>query len=432
MGEARSELIGLELEMAAVDPATGRAAPYAGPRGVRRILEHVLEADSGTPVFDEDVLVAVRRRDGSVIALEPSSALEYSSAPCRGLTGLMAQAGSELRRLADVAGRLGIALVPGGNYPFNDISSVNWTPNRRIQIMSDYFSSVGDQGLWGPHVMGLTVSTQATFDFLSAADLGRKLQMLVTVSPVATALFVNSPLENGRPTGLRSSRMRYWSKHSPGRSGVLPPALRPEFSLDAFVEWAAALPMIYRKKGRGYAPAPARPFHEVLRHGFGDGTMPTWTDWEMHLSQIWTDVRLRRTLEARACDGPPAEHVGSLPAFWTGLVYDPASCRAAWELTRGHGVEDYKRTMLDIAHRGLGADFLGAPVREIAGELVRLAREGLSRRVADDLESPSVLRHLDPLEEILSTGETWADRCVRRWEGEFRHRPDQFVKAYQL
>ncbi|WP_043620246.1 hypothetical protein [Nonomuraea candida] len=106
------------------------------------------------------------------------------------------------------------------------------------------------------------------------------------------------------------------------------------------------------------------------------------------------------------------EHLASLPAFRTGLVHGTASCQAGWELTSGHAEEDYVATMRGIAHRGIRAGFRSTPVREVTGELVRLARQGLSERVADSLESPAVLRYPDPLEEILDTGEAWADRCV--------------------
>lgn len=35
------ELVGMEVETAALDPATGAAVPYEGPFGVRALLEHL-------------------------------------------------------------------------------------------------------------------------------------------------------------------------------------------------------------------------------------------------------------------------------------------------------------------------------------------------------------------------------------------------------
>jgi glutamate--cysteine ligase len=337
----------------------------------------------------------------------------------------------ELASLAERASRFSIALVPGGNYPFNNIDNVNWTPNRRIEIMLDYFSSVGESGVHGPHVMGLALSTQATFDYVSASDLCRKLRMQVAVSPIAAALFVNSPLEDGRPTGIQSRRMAYWFRHSPRRTGLLPPALRDQPTIDEFVEWAAGLPMIYRKQGNGYVAAPDKPFGELLRDGFADGTRPNWSDWVLHLSQIWTDVRLRGTLELRAFDGPPEKFVASVPAFWSGLSYHAPSCDAAWELTGHRTVAEYNAIMHGVARRGIHARVASMPVIDVARELVRLAKEGLRARVHDGLEHPEALAYLEPLEEVLDAKETWADTCLRRWEGEFRGRPDLYVQAYR-
>lgn len=427
-----AERVGVEIEMAALDPRTGRAVAYQGPNGVRNILDSVLAEGDAEPILDEDVLIGVVRADGTKISLEPGGAVEYSPPPHPDVTSLMATVRTQLRWLAACAARFGIALVPGGNYPFGDVAGINWTPNRRIAIMIDYFSSMGAAGACGREVMGLTLSTQTTLDYVSRDDLSRKLRMQVAVSPVASALFVNSPLVAGRPSGVQSRRMEYWFSHSPGRTGILPPGLRERPSTEEFVAWALGLAMIYRKRGKGYVAAPDVPFRELLRDGFPDGTKPTWSDWTQHLSQIWTDVRLRRTLELRACDGPPQASIGAAPAFWAGLSYDPASCHAAWELTGRRPAAQYRATMHDIARRGLRASFDSVPVADVAAELVRLAKQGLRARVAAGRESPDALRYLEPLEEVLDSGETFADTCLRRWERELHRRPDRYISAYRV
>lgn len=429
----QAERIGVEVEIAAVDVETGRSRPYGGSGGIREFLEAILERSGGHRVLEGDNLIGVRRDDATRITLEPGGAIEYVSAPTADVVSLMEKTDEDLRYLAEGAARLGIALLPGGNYPFNDVTNINWAPKRHSEIVRDYLATLGPDGAWAREVMALSLSTQVTLDYTGNEDLGCKLRMQVAASPVATALFVNSPLEGGRSTGVLSRRMQYWARHDPQRSGLLLPGLKDRPSVSEFVDWASSLRMIYRKDDRGaYVPAPNRPFSALLDEGYEDGSLPTWSDWLLHLSQIWTDVRLRQTLELRAVDGPPYFYLATVPAFWVGLTYHAPSCDEAWKLLRGYNAADYRRLMAEVAVNGMRARLRETPVSEMANELLRLARQGLAARVAGGLEHASVLTYLEPLERVLASGKTFAECCVERWDTEFDHRPERYVQAYRI
>lgn len=428
-----AELMGLEVELAAVDPATGDSCRYDGTRGVRELLETASRRRGWSEIRQGADLVGLTRDDGTQISLEPGGAVEYASPATGDVVTLMNTAHDDLRHIADCAAGLGIALVPGANYPFTDMSTVKWAPKPHSQIVRQYLAGIGQGGEWASEVMALTLSTQVTFDYVSAADLSRKLRTQVAASPVATALFVNSPLEAGRPTGLLSQRMRYWTRHDPRRTGVLTPALDESFTVADFVDWALELPMIYRKnRDKEYVPTSKQPFREILAHGFEDGSMPDMLDWQMHLTQIWTDVRLRQTLELRAVDGPPYSSLGAVPAFWTGLSYDASACADAWALLSTYSASDHRSLMDDVAVRGIRAHLGAEPVSELAAELLRLSRRGLTARVRQQLEHPSVVEYLDPLEEVVATGTTFAEHGLRRWETEFARDPAKYVRAYRI
>ncbi|MFD9592238.1 FAD-dependent oxidoreductase [Kitasatospora sp. NPDC059973] len=74
----------------------------------------------------------------------------------------------------------------------------------------------------------------------------------------------------------------------------------------------------------------------------------------------------------------------------------------------------------------------GDPVRPLAAELLRLARAGLSARVAAGVEPPHVPAYLDPLDDLVETGSTFADRCLRRWHGDLHRDPARYVAAYRV
>jgi len=423
------ELVGLEVETAPLNLTTGLGVPYAGKRGLGAFLAAARERLQGAPVYEQSHLVGLTLADGGQVSLENGGAVEYSSPPMATVTEAVDITRAHLDLLAQLAADHGFALVPGASFPFNTITDVPWVPNARGDVMRAHFASLGPAGMYGPHVMGLTLSTQVTFDYRDEADLVEKLRMQAAVSTVATALFVNSPLEGGRPCGALSRRMQFFARFDPDRDRVVPATLG-HVSLDRFVAWALSIPMVYRKRRDGVCErAPRRPFSSLLRNGFDDGERLGMRDWSAHLSQIYSDVRVRGTLEVRAVDGLQYPAFASVPAFWTGLTYDAPSRSQAWDLVQHATLPEHLEALDDIAVRGLRATFAGQPVAELAAELLRLSEVGLRARVAAGLEDERALSFLDPIREVSATGDTFAERWLREDYSPERYVATQAVNA---
>ncbi|MFF7636872.1 glutamate-cysteine ligase family protein [Kitasatospora sp. NPDC008050] len=427
------EQVGLEIESGLVDPRTGRAAPYLGEHGVRTVLETVLAEWGGQPQQDAGRLTGVLLPDGRQITLEHGGQIEYSSTPAASVAAAVTDARATLEHLAQLADRFGLALLPGARLPFDRLDTISWVPMTRGGIMRDFFTRLGEPAGRAPDVMAMSLSTQVTLDYLSAEDFTEKLRMQVAASPVVAALFVNSPLTDGRANGLLSHRSHSWLRMDPRRTGLLPPALRPDVGIDDVIDWALRIPMIYYRTDDGrYHPAPDRPFATLLDQGFDDGSQPTPDHWLSHLSQLWTDVRVRHTLELRAADGPPYQHFAAVPALWTGLSYHAPSRAAAWDLLSRYTQRDHHRAMEALPAQGLRTRLGTEPVHELATELLRLARAGLAARIRAGLEPAHVLDYLDPLDEVLATHRTFAEHCLARWEFDLHQDPGRYVAAYRV
>jgi glutamate--cysteine ligase len=427
-----AERIGIEVECGLVDPLSGSSVGYEGQAGARALLEALLAKRGGEPVAEGEYLLGVILQDGAVVSLEMGGALEYSSAPSSSLASVVSTSRSELEFIADLARQLGIAVLSGAMLPFTNITQVPWIPKRRVQIMRDYFSQLGDDGSLADAVMGLTLSTQVSLDYTSDEDLGAKLGMLVAVSPVVAALFVNSPLEAGQLTGALSRRLQFWKKIDPNRCGVLPFAARQCAGISDITQWALGLPMIYRPVELSHTEAPNLTFRQLLRDGYGDGSQVTLADWASHLNQVWPHVRVRRTLEMRIVDGPPWPDFGAVAALWTGLAYNKSSLEAAWQLVRERTVPELEAAADAIAVKGLCATLGTDNVHDLGREIVRLAKSGLKERAKAGLEPLTVLQLLDPIEKVVETGVTLADSCVDLWNGQFQHNPAKYVSHFRI
>jgi glutamate--cysteine ligase len=426
------ELVGLEVENAVLDASTGRAAPYHGGRGVEALITRLAADFAGEPVLDAGHLTGFRDSTGLLIALEHGGAVEYAASPAAGLTAAIDGMHETMARISETARSFGLAIVPGAIMPFNDSDSIEWVPKPRGRAMRDFFAEIGDDGADGALAMALTLSTQTTLDYLSEQDLAEKVRMQAAAGPVVAAMFANSPLAGGRITGLQSTRSRWWRKTDPRRCGLLAPALCTDMTPGDLVDWALRVPMMYYRATDGSYRVVNCPFGDVLDNGFADGRQPTGDDWISHLSQVWTDVRVRQTLELRSADGPTYTEIPSVCALWVGLTYHPQSRQAAWALLQDFSADQLCRLIDDLPEHGLRSRLGGVAVEELGRELVRLADAGLAARVGAGIEGTQALRYLDPLKEVLDTGVTFADRTVRRWQDEFRTDPSRYVAALRV
>ncbi len=418
------ERVGIELECGLVEPETGRAVRYPEARA---LLNAVRSEFGGEPVHEAGHLSGVALPGGAQFTLELGGALEYSSAPADSLADVVTATERAMLAVADLADGLDIAVLPTGMLPFTPVAEIPWIPKPRIDLMRRYFRDLGAAGSLAEGVMGLSLSVQTSLDYVSTADLLEKLRLLVAASPVAAALFVNSPLENGAATGVLSRRMQMWTRVDPRRCGVLDVAVAPDASPDRLLDWVLGLPMIYRHTGDRYLAAPHRPFGELIRDGSASRD-----DWQSHLSQLWPQVRPRHTLETRIADGLGWPAFASAPAFWVGLAYHPASRQAGLALLDDLSAEELERVTEEVAIRGLTAKAGSRVVGELAERLLDLARAGLAARVAAGSEPRRVLDLLDPLHEVVRTGRTYAERSLRDWYGPFAQRPAAFVAATRI
>jgi glutamate--cysteine ligase len=431
-GAGRAEMVGIEVENGLVDPATGCSVPYGGECGALALLDGIVREMNGVPLFDGAYAVGVQLPNGANFTLETGGALEYSSVPSKALALAVSEARSDLLHAASIADRIGIALLSGACLPFTPENRIPWLPKPRVGVMRRYFRRLGDSGEHADAVMGLTLSTQVSLDYDSTEDFIEKARLHVLASPVVAALSVNSPIADGELCGVQSRRMQYWQKFDPRRCGVLDFALNDNASPMDFVDWAIKLPMIYRDVAGTHVAAPDRSFADLMRDGFGDGTWPTDSDWELHLCQLWPQVRPRRTLELRAADGLSWPHFPAVPAMWVGLTYDPAVRAKAIALLAELTSAQLTRSVDDIAAKGLAASVGPHQVADLGHELLRLSRRGLESRIAAGADPAGILSFLEPLEQVEEDGETFADKCITSWQGELRQSPEAYVRKYRV
>jgi glutamate--cysteine ligase len=415
--------VGTEHEKIGIRLADLRPVPYAGPGGIAELLAALAALEGWAPVHEGDTLVALEK-EGASITLEPGGQLELSGAPLRTIF----ETCQEFHRHLDVIRRVseprGIVWLSLGANPLHDAYEIPRVPKSRYAVMRDYLPARGELAM---HMMHLTATVQANLDFASEADMVAKMRTAMGVSPLVSALFANSSLHLGKPSGFVSRRVHIWRHVDPDRCGMLPFVFEPGFGYARYVEWALDVPMFFVLREGRYLPAAGLTFRRFVAEGF-EGTRATLQDWNLHLTTLFPEVRLKQFLEMRGADAVPPELLCALPALWKGILYDDAALEAAWRLIADWPFPEREAALEAVARRGLAAEVAGRPVLPLARELVAIAREGLVR-IGDGSGGESDERSfLDPLEEIAERGRSPGEEVLARWEGEWERSPARLIE----
>ena len=269
-----------------------------------------------------------------------------------------------------------------------------------------------------------TCTVQANLDYESEADMVRKFRVGLALQPVAVALFANSPFVEGRPTEFNSYRSFVWTHTDPDRCGTLPFVFEDGFGFERYVDYMLDVPMYFIYREGNYIDASGQSFREFLagRLPALPGKLPRIGDWADHLTTAFPEVRLKTFLEMRGADGGPWRRLCALPALWVGLVYDRQALDAAHDLIADWTEAEREAMRNDVPRMGLDTPHRSRTVRDIALEVLDIAREGLHRRARRDLAGEDETHFLDALFSIAGSGRTPAAELVEdyrtRWNGD--------------
>ena len=424
--------IGTEHEKFVFQTGTLAPVPYAGPRGIRALMEQLIQRYGWLAIEEGPNIIALKRPEGELggnISLEPGGQFELSGAPLETLHETAAETQKHLREVLDVGEDLAIGFLGVGFSPKWRLEDVPHMPKQRYGVMTRYMPMVGSRGL---DMMYRTATVQVNLDFCNEADMVKKLKVSLALQPIATALFASSPFTEGKPNGFQSMRSEVWRDTDKRRTGMLPFAFESGMGYERYVDYALDVPMYFVYRAGRYIDVAGSSFRDFLAgrlHGL-PGERPTVDDWSDHLTTLFPEVRLKRFLEIRGADGGRWNSITALPAFWTGLLYDPATLDAAWDLVKHWSEAEREQLRNDVPKSGLAASFRGTHVKDLARDVVRLSRQGLKNRRRTNANSQDETIYVAPLEVIAGQGQTVSDDLLARYNGPWKRNIDRIFDEF--
>jgi glutamate--cysteine ligase len=393
--------------------------PYDGPDGIGALLRGMTRF-GWKPVLEKGNIIALSNDARCSITLEPGGQFELSGAPLETVHQTCEEVHEHLRQVREVCDELGLGMIGLGFDPKSRRDQVPWMPKGRYRIMRDYMPKKGRLGL---DMMLRTCTVQANLDYQSEADMVKKFRMSLALQPVAVALFANSPFVEGRPAGYQTYRSLVWTDTDPDRCGTLPFVFEDGFGFERYVDYMLDVPMYFVYRHGNYIDASGQSFRDFMagRLPALPGELPLIGDWADHLTTAFPEVRLKTYLEMRGADGGPWRRLCALPALWVGLLYDQTALDAASDLVSDWTAEEREAMRRDVPRFGLDTPHRSRTFRDIALEVLEIAREGLHRRARRDACGEDETHYLDTLFSIAGSGRTPATELIEdyrtRWDG---------------
>ncbi|MDG2065278.1 MAG: glutamate-cysteine ligase family protein [SAR324 cluster bacterium] len=383
-GTPDKQLIGMEYENFVFipdedNPEGGfRPLPVDGDSGVFSVLENLVELtkDSADPlekVFEKDMLLALTSQSGSKITIEPGGQIELSDAPRNSLLEAQNSLQSFLKLLEEAVSGFGGRLLFQGVQPLHSLEALPFFPKNRYRIMFPHMLNTGSLGQW---MMKASTGVQVSIDYASIEDMERKFVFLNRLSPFLTAIFANSPLIEGSPSGYLSYRSHIWEHTDNSRSGLPEAFLSADFRLEDYVEWALKTgPYHLKRDGEGVLTT-AWSFQQLLDGKHPDLIM-NMDDWEEHLGMLFPDIRIKNILEVRVIDSVAPQHSLAIPALIGTLLYNETAFTSVQSILMDMPKEEFKIYKKAVAKDALHAEVNRTNFAKTGRLIVEKALEGL-------------------------------------------------------
>ncbi|OGH95786.1 MAG: hypothetical protein A2104_09195 [Candidatus Melainabacteria bacterium GWF2_32_7] len=450
--------IGLEFEKLAVDSKNHKAVPYSGEKGIQDFLARYkdfmssrhpeLAAKQGEPesrsfmplsgVSESKTLKQVQGDDNNnllglkgdfgYISLEPGSQTEISTYPYKDINEIASEIQVYNQKTAIIGDELGINWIGYGIQPVSTFDSIKIIPKKRYEIMTDYLPAKGDKALV---MMRETAGIQASIDYESEEDAMNKLRVSLAISPIITAMFANSPIRGGKETGYKSYRASSWLKTDNDRCGLISKKIfESDFSFDDYAQYLLDVPMFFIERNDTIINATHLTFKEFLNKGL-TGFKATIDDWDIHMSTVFPDVRLRNYIEIRNCDSQRSNLILALPTLIKGIMYNEDALNQVWDLVKDFSWSELQEMRHSVPKFGLETTVKGINVADLAKELVNIAEFSLlsshavchSERSKESADPSALTRddkkneaiYLEKLKELVQEEKTPADIILKNW-----------------
>ena len=378
----------------------------------------ILKQNNWQDIKESENLIGLKK-DNLSITLEPGLQIELSGAPTKNIHETCKEVNLYLKELKEACSQLKLGIIGIGLIPNLRFEEIHHLPKKRYTIMRNYMPKVGSLGL---DMMHRTAATQVNFDFSSEEDFRKKTKVASCLVPIAVSLFSNSPLLEGKLNGHIGFRTHIWQNTDKDRSGLIPFFFEGTNSYEQYCDYALDVPMYFANRNNDTIDCSGKSFKDFLNGNLKEVNHEeaTLNDWAQHLSTIFTEVRLKQYLEIRPADSCSWAGVCSIPAFWTGVLYNNEILDECYNMFKKWTYLDVNNAYIDAGKYGMKAKLYDKELSEHAKIFLELSKKGLQKRNQLNSNNDDESIFLEELHQFAEKGKNLSNSLIDDFDAKYK------------
>ena len=404
-GAKKNVFIGVENEKFLFQEKNNVRATYSD---VKKVFEILIKKFEWKEVKENENIVGLKI-DGKSISLEPGNQIELSGDKLSNIHEVCSESYDFQNQLDQICKEIGLKTMSIGYDPITKLNNAPKNPKQRYKLMTKEMPKGGKLSL---NMMYQTSGTQINLDYLSEDDFKKKFKIISYLTPISIAIFANSTILENKPSGYLSYRSKVWQNTS---RGGLPKIFLENMDFEKYADFAINFPLLFIYKNNDHKNLNNKTFGDFMKGSLSEvnNHLPTFKDLELHLSTIFTEVRLKKYIEMRSLDACEWDCHCAGPAFYTGLIYGKLD--ESLDLIKDWKSEDVLKAYLDAPKKGLKTEINGKSILEWGKILLNISNRGLIDRNFKNKTGNDETIFLKNIEQILQQNKTKAEKTLENF-----------------
>ena len=404
-GAKKNFFIGVENEKFLFQEKNNVRATYSD---IKKVFEIFKKKFEWKEVKENENIVGLKI-DGKSISLEPGNQIELSGDKLSNIHEVCSESYDFQNQLDQICKETGLKTMSIGYDPITKLSNTPKNPKQRYKLMTKEMPKGGKLSL---NMMYQTSGTQINLDYLSEDDFKKKFKIISYLTPISIAIFANSTILENKPSGYLSYRSKVWQNTS---RGGLPKIFLENMDFEKYADFAINFPLLFIYKNNDHKNLNNKTFGDFMKGSLSEinNHLPTFEDLELHLSTIFTEIRLKKYIEIRSLDACEWDCHCAGPAFYTGLIYGKLD--ESLDLIKDWKSEDVLKAYLDAPKKGLKTEINGKSILEWGKILLNISNKGLIDRNFKNKTGNDETIFLKNIEQILQQNKTKAEKTLENF-----------------
>ena len=403
-GIKKKLLIGVENEKFLFSKKYNKRANYSE---VKKVLSILKSKYNWKPVKEKNNLIGLNYL-GKSISLEPGNQIELAGDKLKNIHQVCFEGNLFQKQLDDACDQVGLSSMAIGYDPYTKLSKVPNNPKARYKVMTKEMPKGGNLSL---NMMYQTAGTQINLDYISENDFIKKFKLIASLTPISIGIFANSPVKEKKLTKYLSYRSKVWQSTS---RGGLPKIFLENLNFEKYADFIINMPLLFLNKANKVVAAKGKTFNDYMLGNIKEikKQKPKEKDLEVHLSTIFTELRLKKYIEIRSLDACEWDCHCAGPAFYTGLIY--SNLEESLDVIKNWKIDDILNAYLEAPKKGLKTEINKKSIRHWGKVFFKLSKKGLIYRNEVNKKKSNETIFLKNIEFILNENQTKAEQIIKK------------------